>query len=295
MRFLSGMVALVVVGTAHAQTPLVPPTSPSPYGAMPAPVTTLPLAAQNTPPTAPPPLLNSPSSALVPGTTLSSPSAGNWQNSSGCYCCSPVGGNGPIGAELYLYTGPTLPAGGGAENHLLDPGWMVEWGGHSLFFNTAGTAAWVATLGISYQYNIGDLKASPVPIFNIPVFARNMSRWAFVFGGGRDWFLFNSGADGGPGKNLRFGFDLGGRWGTSHISLQEENNPNHANNYIRRQDVFRSFYMGAHLDAEVPMGGWVWFGGFRTEYCFNWWTDLMPGSDNRLNDLNLLISTGIRY
>src|SRR5262249_24402446 len=190
---------------------------------------------------APPPApLNSPSGALVPPPDIVSPSASSWQASSPCYCCSPVGGNGPIGAEVFLESGATLPAGGGALNSRLRPGWMTEWGGRTLLFNTAGTAAWTAEIAISYQLNNGLANTSAFDFFGIPVHPHELHRWAFSYGGGRDWFLYNSDRDGGLGKNIRFGVDIGGRWGTSHVNLLEAGNPDKNTNYIRRQDVFRS-------------------------------------------------------
>ena len=289
-RIISGVLSLTMVCAVRAQTLPNSTTSPSPYGG----VSTL-LSQNAAPPVAPPPTPIPPSAAIVQGIQPVSPAATDWHASSPSYCCSPVGGNGPIGAEIFLYSGPTIPAGGGTLFPRLKTGWMVELGGRSLFFNTEGNAAWSATLGLSYQINGGELNSSPFFYFNIPVVPRDLSRWAFSFSGGRDWFLYNSGSDGGLGRNLRFGADVGGRWGTSWVSLLEAGNPDSETNYLRRQDVYRSLFLGAQINFEWPMGGWVLFGGLRSEYCFNWWTDLLPGSDNRLNDVNILLTAGFRY
>ena len=66
------------------------------------------------------------------------------------------------------------------------------------------------------------------------------------------------------------------------------------NNYIRRQGVYGAYYIGAHLDYEIPMGSGVLVAGFRAEH--NWsFSSLLPGQDNTLRDVNLLGSLGIRY
>src|SRR5262245_9467796 len=158
---LGVLVALVAVCAVHAQMQPVTPVGYSPYGAS-GQLPTSPPLSQSAPLTPMSPSMNSsPSSALIGETQIVSPSAQNWLNGSPCYCCGPVGAHGPIGAEAFVMTGPTLPAGGGTLAPRLHSGFMVEWGGRSLFFNSANDAAWTATLAVSYQINAGIGASSP--------------------------------------------------------------------------------------------------------------------------------------
>ena len=42
------------------------------------------------------------------------------------------------------------------------------------------------------------------------------------------------------------------------------------------------------------MGTWVWFGGVRAEYGYDW-TNLVPPMDGDIHNLNLMLTTGIRF
>ena len=294
---IPGVVLLTLAGVsaAIAQTPsptyapsatnayLQPPSAPgsSPYGQLPAPLA----------PALPPSM---PSAAIVNPVEPVSPSAIAWQQSSPAYCCGPFGANGPIGAEIFLYTGPTIPSSGGTLYQQIHTGWMAEWGGRSLFFNTARDAAWTAKLSVTFAYNGGVRRAGPTfDYFGLPVRVRDLERWSFTFGGGRDWFLLGSRDSG--SSNLRFGLETGGRWGTEHVDLLLDIfDPLHQSDYLRRQDIFGAFYLGAHIDYEIPMGSWVWIGGFRAEHNWNF-NDVLVGNSSTLRDVNLLLSTGIRY
>ena len=68
-------------------------------------------------------------------------------------CCGPVGGNGPIGWELYVRSGVSIPTGSGILQDTLDAGWMTTIGARTLFFNPATTAAWTWDVGLGYTYN----------------------------------------------------------------------------------------------------------------------------------------------
>src|SRR5262249_5357488 len=61
-------------------------------------------------------------------------------------CCGPVGGDGPIGSEVYLRTGASFALGDGVLADAADVGWAIRGGGRSLFFNPARDAAWTADL-----------------------------------------------------------------------------------------------------------------------------------------------------
>src|SRR5207245_1072597 len=97
---LAGVSAAIAQPSSPANGYLQSPSTPSPYGLLGAPMA----------PALPP---SAPAAAIVNQVEPVSPSALAWQQNSPAYCCGPFGANGPIGAELFLYTGPTIPSSGG--------------------------------------------------------------------------------------------------------------------------------------------------------------------------------------
>jgi hypothetical protein len=218
--------------------------------------------------------------------------AQNWSNGLGSL---PVGRDGPVGEEIYFWNGPSFPIGGGILDRQLNPGWMSELGGRGLLFNAAGTAAWTVRGGVAFQYNNGSGDVGNFDFFGMPVKVRDYFRWSGVFAMGRDWFLSGQLPFGPRNSNLRAGFDVGGFWGTSHVNLNLDIvDPLMQSNFLRRHDVFGGIKTGTHVSFEIPLGGWVWVGGIRTEYGFNF-TDIMPDQKHNIQDLNVLLSTGFRY
>jgi hypothetical protein len=230
-------------------------------------------------------------------------------------CCGPLGG-GHLAYELYMMTGPNFIFGNGPLTNRLNTGWIVQGGGRSLFFNTANDAAWVLDLGLSYQYNRGkqddpaDLFVrqaaqqnqqtgivTPQPDLFLSTNIRGIHRTAFNYAIGRDWFFWGPGAPGlEHGCNLRFGFEVGGRWGTQHVDLDllGTNSAFNTPLYVRKQGVFHGFFVGGHLSYEVPVGGWIWFAGLRTQYGWDW-GNVVPPLNGDIQNFNLLMTTGIRF
>jgi hypothetical protein len=207
----------------------------------------------------------------------------------------PIGRNGPIGEEVFVATGPSLPVAGGVLASNLYTGWYSEIGVRSLFFNPQRDGAWTVTLGIIDIWNDGKRSAGPgFTFFGLPVVARDYNRWYASSGLGRDWFLFRSPDNSSLISSFRIGGEIGGRWGTSHISMLVVGSPP-PNDYLRRQAVLESLYFAAHADLEIPMGAAVFFAGFRAEYALNWSDNITPGLDGNLQDVNLLVTAGFRY
>src|SRR5262249_5895823 len=77
-----------------------------------------------------------PGEILPPPSVFPSPMS-SWIVHNQANCCSPFGGDGPINAELYIDTGPSIPVAGGPFHHIMETGWEVRGGGRSLFFNPA--------------------------------------------------------------------------------------------------------------------------------------------------------------
>lgn len=244
--------------------------------------------------------------ALLPPGSYPSP---YYSDSSGC--CSPLGRHGCIGYEVYTYTGPNLPFGSSDFAGRLNTGWVVGGGGRTLFFNPTHDAAWVLDLGLSYTYNRGEQespvfldirqpprsdpltgRAIPQPDLYTLSAIRGLHRTNFNFALGRDWWLWGPAANGlQEGWNLRIGGQVGGRWGTAHVDVVPLNQ---VNGYARRQNVTHGFFLAAHSTLEVPFGGCILFGGLRVEWGYDW-TNIVPPLNGDLNNVNLLLTAGIRF
>lgn len=323
-RLLTGVV-LVVVATAGASPaqpgddgpgPGAGPGLPSgPPGARPA--TSVPTAADRITAAMAPSVtadLPAPPPTGMPGEAVASLPPGSYPSPflvDGPGCCGPLGRDGRIGYEIYLYTGPTWAFGEGRFARQLNPGWMVGGGGRSLFFNRGHDAAWVLDLGISYQYNHGEpghltdlfVRIPPQTDFfgNIirrspdelrPTAIKALHRTNFNFALGRDWWLWGPGATGAEaGWNLRVGALVGGRWGTAHVDLYVNGDPQL---YQRRQNVTHGIFLAPHANLEVPLGSCILFGGLRFEWGYDW-TNLVPPIQGNLHNFNLLMTAGVRY
>ena len=226
-------------------------------------------------------------------------------------CCGPMGANGRVAYDVYTRVGWTTPFGSGEFTDRLHSGIHVAGGGRTLFFDRDHEAAWVVDLGFSFQHNRGKL-AYPLPLFVkqppqtdqftgqvtpradafIDVRIRGLTRTTFNFAVGRDWWLFGPGSPGNASDwNVRVGADIGGRWGTAHVDLLREDNNDF---YFRRQGVTHGFTFGTHLSWEKPMGGWILFGGVRAEYGHDW-TNIVPPIKGDVQDVNLLLTGGVRF
>jgi hypothetical protein len=169
---------------------------------------------------------------------------------------------------------------------------MVGGGGRSLFFDTSHTKAWVADVGLSYQYNRGeeddpirtDVRQPPLrnqftgevtvrPDILTQVRVRALHRTNFNFGVGHDWWYRGPGSVGlEDATNFRAGALLGGRWGTAHVDLEPVAEPG---GYARRQNVTHGIFLATHGTCEIPMGSWIFFAGIRAEWGYDW-TNLVP-------------------
>jgi hypothetical protein len=226
-------------------------------------------------------------------------------------CCGPLGRHGRVGYEIYTYTGPTWAIGEGEFTRRLQTGWMVGGGGRSLFFDTSHTTAWVADVGVSYQYNRGeeddpirtDVRQPPLrnqftgeitvrPDVLTQVRVRALHRTNFNFGFGHDWWYRGAGSVGlEDAPNLRAGLLVGGRWGTAHVDLEPVDQPG---GYARRQQVTHGVFLAAHTTCEIPMGTWILFAGLRAEWGYDW-TNIVPPMNGNMHSLNLLLTSGIRF
>jgi hypothetical protein len=266
----------------------------------------------NTPPSNPNLL---PSETNPPGETISPPNPAllhqhtpleAWLNYTQPDCCGPTGRHGPVTYDLYFRTGPSFPVGGGIFNNVLSMGWTVGGGGRTLFFNPSGSRAAFVDLSLNFTHNNGHGR-SVVPmnfplngLFGVNTTVRDFSRWHVGLGGGWEWYMNGPGFVSGTGNwNLSYGFDVGGRYGSSHVTLDIIDPANIFNlgpaaNFLRRQDAIGGVYSGLNLNFEMPMHGWTLILGGRTEWALTF-TDVLPDYKGNLTDINLLFNIGVRY
>jgi hypothetical protein len=205
-------------------------------------------------------------------------------------CCGPIGGNGPIGEEVYVRGGINSPTGTGLLAHNIQEGWTAQIGVRSQFFDPAGDAAWVIDAHVMYTRNEGR-QLDIVTFRTDPVAVETLHRTAVGAGLGRDWFLSR------PGfvldtwdANFRFGFDAGGRWGAGHVDFST---PFEAGGYRRHYDVFGQAYVGVMATVEVPVGGYLLIFGGRVEGARTYSDLLQVGSD--FYDVTTTLMFGVRY
>jgi hypothetical protein len=201
----------------------------------------------------------------------------------------------------------SFPFTGGAFIGTLKAGIMTGGGGRSLFFDADGERAWTFDLGVTYTSN-GAGNSRVLQVFTTPPAdpdgvvrtpdqvnsfrLRQLHRTSFNFSIGRDWWL------NGPGNlnetsstNWRVGADVGGRWGTAHVDLIPVAN---IHGYFRRQSVFHGVFLGTHVDCEVPLGGWILFGGLRGQWGYDF-MNIIPPSDGDIQNFNILATVGLRF
>jgi hypothetical protein len=226
-----------------------------------------------------------------------------------CNCCGPLGGNGPIGSELYVRTGVNVPIGGGAFGNgtgVLDTGWAIQGGARVLFFDPDRERAWTADLGVLNINNNSIDRTHVFPLRNIParvtppgsltptttivpeidVTVAGLNQTYGVFTVGREWWLLGSGSNTYNGLSWRVGIDGGGMYGTAKIDFNE----------IRhRTDVLGGLTVSLHSDLEYPYGCVIFQAGFRAEYSYIWNDLLQEQTRSDIQYLNFMGTLGIRF
>jgi hypothetical protein len=263
-------------------------------------------ANKESPPTAealPTPIDATPGTAIRSGDALPAPSGltspmSSWIIHNQTDCCSPFGGSGPINTELYVRTGPSIPVAGGILHHIMETGWDIQGGGRSLFFNPAVDAAWTADLSLFYIFNhaqpnpkvplVGNFNSNnpgqPAgPGVTRPITLRDLNR-TFVNGTlGREWYL-NAPANA-AGWKWRAGFDMGGGIGSGLLNFVE---------LRHKTDTIYDVLIALHTDLEIPWGCCTFTYGFRAEWDFTW-MDVIQKNNGQLQDVNLLMTLGVRF
>lgn len=225
--------------------------------------------------------------ALIPEGPLVTPIT---TNATGADCCGPVGAHGPIGQEVYVRIGASFPIGNGLLARALNTGYVAHAGGRAQFFDPSGTTAWTVDLHGFYSYNNANAE-DIVTVRGEPVTVRSLHRSGVGLGLGQDYFLVGPGFVGGMwDANLRYGWDIGARYGAGHTDL---NSPFVPALYRRKYDVFGQPFLGLNATLDVPVGGWTCFVGGRVELNYTT-SDLLP-KDGSFYEVVGQFMFGVRY
>jgi hypothetical protein len=248
----------------------------------------------------------------LPAGSIESPWCGGVQAGD---CNNSIGGNGPLTYEIIGYTGPSFPILGGVLNNRLTVGWMVGADTRTLFFNQERDAAWVLVLGYSYIFNKGqDEQVKEIDVLTrsfvddltvqggrrrvgdalLGQYVTALHRETLNFGFGRDWWLNGPGSLGNePASNWRVGTEIGGRWGTGHVNLvPKQFTPPF--DYNRRGGVYHGIYLSAYTNYERSFGNVIMYSGLKVQWAYNW-MNYVPPQDSDLQDLNILMTFGVRF
>ncbi|MFL5245464.1 MAG: hypothetical protein ACJ8FY_25490 [Gemmataceae bacterium] len=214
-------------------------------------------------------------------------------------CCGPIGGDGPIESETYFRAGPSLPIEGPLFGHTLETGWLVQGGARVLFFDPPQESAWTVDFSISNIYNHGQRSniavilpfvnvpsnnpfvTTPTTLTNFPVTVHALNRTFVNVAFGQEQYLW--GAANTNESTCRVGWDLGGRYGSEKLELNE---------LRHRTGVTGGVTFAAHTDVEIPWGKVLLLGGFRLEWDYIW-SDVVHDAD--VQDLNILLTAGVRF
>jgi hypothetical protein len=230
----------------------------------------------------------------------------NWIIGERCAnCCGPIGADGPIRGEIYMRNGVSFPINGGALSQGIDTGWDIEGGARSLFFNRDVDAAWTVDIGITNVFNPASKNAGQVTLQNVPlktidqtgtattinvpalnVTPGNLNRTSVNLAGGREIWLLGTADSSHYDLNWRVGWDVGGRWGTQKLELNE---------LEHRNSQFGGVFVALHSDIEVPCGNCILQTGIRTEWSCDFSQILQNDNNGNVMDLNLMFTLGIRF
>jgi hypothetical protein len=65
--------------------------------------------------------------------------------------------------------------------------------------------------------------------------------------------------------------------------------------FFRRGDVTGSLLWAVHTDVEIPCGCCTYQAGFRAEWGYNWSDVFQAQNDADFQELNLLLTLGVRF
>jgi hypothetical protein len=215
-------------------------------------------------------------------------------------CCEGTPGKRfPLYTEWYVNSGVSVPVSRATSElaRQMETGWSITGGARVLFFNEPLTSAWVIDLHVmNTNEGAGHTKdAFPLTIFQggtkttfgsggTPLATLQDSNRTWVgLGLGHVWYLW--GSAGSEGCHWRVGADLGVRYGTHRIDLDQ---------FGDVTDTILTTYVAASMDLEWPCKNVVIFTGARIEWAYTG-SDILQTRNSDLQDLNLLFVVGFRY
>ena len=216
-------------------------------------------------------------------------------------CCNGSTGGSEIGYDVYSRAGVSVPVGfNEAIGRNLSPGFTVEGGARTFFFDRANATAWAIDTGLVNTFNSGVgtfasretfllknlLVPNPITGGNpvrrdVAVGIRNYNRTFVSLGVGKEWF--QGGQD--DCGHWRYGLDVGGRWGSSSIELDRI--------LPHRTDVVGAFYFAGQAAYEFPLWGALGSIGGRAEWSYTYSDILQRSSDTQ--EINLMLTFAIRF
>ncbi len=128
------------------------------------------------------------------------------------------------------------------------------------------------------------------PLAMFPVTVKSLNRTYANLGLGGQWYLWGpahvEGINAGGLPNWRVGGEVGGRYGTEKLDLNE----------IRhRTDTIGGFYVAVYSDVEYHCHCCVFTAGLRTEYGYTWDDILQHQNRADVQDVNVLVTLGVRF
>jgi hypothetical protein len=213
-------------------------------------------------------------------------------------CCGPLSDRMPMQTEFYVRSGASLRFGDGALKESITNGWNIEGGFRGLFFNAPGDAAWTIDMHLLNIHNTSTNNAPLLTLYNVKeqdqavpmelARASELNRTFVGLGGGREWYLYGSAKNTrtNDGARWRIGLDGGGRWGTEKVQFRE---------IIHETDTIGAVYAAFHSDVDFPCGCVTFFAGMRVEWDYTWSDILQIQNKSDLQDINLMLSFGLRY
>ena len=204
-----------------------------------------------------------------------------------------------------------MPTDAGFLGRTLTAGWELRGGGRSLFFNTAGDAAWTVDLSLANANNHGQHSDQVATLYNVIVPASDgsgptetpfvnvttasLNRTWVELDVGRDWFLMGGAGHCCCGKTncsspegeiaWRVGCDTGFRWGTADLEMQE---------LPHRTHTLDGWGIGLHSDLEIPYGCCTFLVGTRVEWAKDW-CRILQDTTSGLQTLDFMLTAGVRY
>jgi hypothetical protein len=219
----------------------------------------------------------------------------------------PLACSSPLGWEIFVRSGASVPIGQGIFPNALNAGWAVEGGARGLLYNDTMSGAWVLEGSISNIYNYVRGNSNTVQLHNIqrdpitglfvfgPTTAtlRDLNRTFVNLGLGHEWYIWkpkhggkNCHCDGFLGNaTWSVGVDGGFRYGSAKLQFDD---------ITHRTGVLTGGYGAIYSGLQIPCGCLIMDLGGRLEWGVTHSEALLQTS-NTFQDILILLNAGVRY